>query len=137
MTEIIVNILVQLVSTLAVATKQIKQGRLSGSIFVDASLGSSKHREMFGDNDVEAVLHRLDRLTLDEARTTAAETLEVVHALVENLRQIMSGERIILLCFVYSLLIFLRWTGFVRGHPEGSWSVSFGESELALGLTGF
>jgi hypothetical protein len=49
-------------------------------------------KKLFGDNDVEAVLHRLDRLTLDEARTTAAQTLEVVYGLVENLRQVMSGE---------------------------------------------
>jgi len=49
-------------------------------------------KKLFGDNDVEAVLHRLDRLTLDEARTTAAQTLEVVYGLVENLRQVTSGE---------------------------------------------
>jgi hypothetical protein len=49
-------------------------------------------KKLFGDNDVEAVLHRLDRLTLDEARTTAAQTLEVVCGLVESLRQVMSGE---------------------------------------------
>jgi hypothetical protein len=49
-------------------------------------------KKLFGDNDVEAVLHRLDRLTLDEARTTAAQTLEVVYGLVEVLRQVMSGE---------------------------------------------
>jgi hypothetical protein len=33
MTEIVVKILVELLSTLALATKQIQQGRLSGSIF--------------------------------------------------------------------------------------------------------
>jgi hypothetical protein len=38
------------------------------------------------------VLHRLDRLTLDESRATAAQTLEVVHGLVKNLREVMSGE---------------------------------------------
>ncbi|KAH9965155.1 hypothetical protein BJV74DRAFT_990815, partial [Russula compacta] len=63
MTEIIIKILVQLIRTLAVATKQIKQGRLK-------KFG----KKLFGENDVETVLHRLDRLTLDEARTTAAQT---------------------------------------------------------------
>jgi hypothetical protein len=53
-------------------------------------------KKLFGDNEVEAVLHRLDRLTLDEARTTAAQTLEVVYGLVENLRRVMNGERIVL-----------------------------------------
>jgi len=33
MTKIVVKILVELLSTLALATKQIQQGRLSGSIF--------------------------------------------------------------------------------------------------------
>ena len=35
MTEIIVKIMVELLSTLAVATKQITQGRQSGSILAD------------------------------------------------------------------------------------------------------
>jgi hypothetical protein len=35
MTEIVVKILVQLISTLALATKQVKQGRLSESIVGD------------------------------------------------------------------------------------------------------
>jgi hypothetical protein len=42
------------------------------------------------------VLHRLDRLTLDESRATGAQTLEVVHGLVKNLREVMSGERVLL-----------------------------------------
>ena len=46
----------------------------------------------FGEKDVEAILQRLDRLTQDEARTTAAQTLEVVHSLVQNMRIIIDGE---------------------------------------------
>ena len=49
-------------------------------------------KKLLGDNDVEAVLQRLDRLTLDEARTTAAQTLEVVYGLVQNLRDVINGE---------------------------------------------
>jgi hypothetical protein len=41
-------------------------------------------KNRFGEKDVEAVLQRLDRLTQDEARTTAAEILKVVHSLVQN-----------------------------------------------------
>ena len=47
----------------------------------------------FGEKDVEAILQRLDRLTQDEARTTAAQTLEVVHGLVQNMRIIIDGEQ--------------------------------------------
>ncbi len=50
--------------------------------------------KVFGNNNVEAVLHRLDRLTLDEALLTAAQILEVVYGLVENLRNDMNGEQV-------------------------------------------
>ena len=52
----------------------------------------------FGENDIEAVLQRLDRLTQDEARTTAAETLGVVHGLVQNMREYLDGERVLSSC---------------------------------------
>jgi len=44
-----------------------------------------------GESDVEAVLQRLDRLTQEEARTTAAQTLSVVHGLVNNTRVVVEG----------------------------------------------
>jgi hypothetical protein len=66
-------------------------------------LGTEKFvKKLFGENDVEMVLHRLDRLTLDESRATAVQTLKVVHGLVKNLRQVMSGERVVLLFAIYS-----------------------------------
>jgi hypothetical protein len=50
-------------------------------------------KKAFGEKDVEAVLQRLDRLTQAEARTTAAQTLEVVHGLVQGVREVMEGEQ--------------------------------------------
>jgi hypothetical protein len=50
-------------------------------------------KKNLGEKDVEAVLHRLDRLTHDEARASAAQTLEVVYGLVQNMRGVMSGEQ--------------------------------------------
>jgi hypothetical protein len=47
----------------------------------------------FGEKEVETVLERLDRLTHDEARTTASQTLEVIHSLVQNMRIVMDGEQ--------------------------------------------
>ena len=50
------------------------------------------------------MLDRLDRLTQDEARTTAAHTLTVVHGLVQNMRGFMDGEkltRLVARCFEY------------------------------------
>jgi hypothetical protein len=51
-------------------------------------------KKLFGGAmDVEAVLQRLDRLTQEEARITAAQTLEVVHGLMQNMRVILDGEQ--------------------------------------------
>ena len=49
-------------------------------------------KKLLGETEVEAVLQRLDRLTQDEARVTAAQTLEVVYGLVKNMRVVMGGE---------------------------------------------
>ena len=49
-------------------------------------------KKLFGENEIEAVLQRLDRLTQDEARTTAAQTLEVVYGLVQNMRVVIEGN---------------------------------------------
>ena len=49
-------------------------------------------KKVLGEHQIESVLQRLDRLTLDEAHTTAAQTLGVVHGLIQNMRVVMSGE---------------------------------------------
>jgi hypothetical protein len=43
---------------------------------------------------MEAVLQRLDRLTEDEARITAAQTLAVVYGLFQNMSDVVDGEQI-------------------------------------------
>ena len=52
-------------------------------------------KKLRGENDIESTLQRLDRLTLDEARATAAQTLEVVYGLVRHKRVVMDGERVL------------------------------------------
>jgi hypothetical protein len=49
-------------------------------------------KKLLGDREVEAILQRLDRLTQEEARMTVANTLEVVHELFHNLKEVMNGE---------------------------------------------
>ena len=51
-------------------------------------------KKLFGEKDVEAVLQRLDRLTQEEALITAAQTLDVVCGLFQNMRVVMDGEKI-------------------------------------------
>ena len=46
-----------------------------------------------GENEMEAALRRLDRLTSDEGRVTAAHTLEVVYGLVRHRRVVLDGEK--------------------------------------------
>jgi hypothetical protein len=52
-------------------------------------------KKLRGENDIEATLQRLDRLTLDEARATVAQTLEVVYGLVRHRRVVIDGEKIL------------------------------------------
>ena len=52
-------------------------------------------KKIFGENQVESVLRRLDRLTLDEARIAAMQTLDVVHGLIQNMRMVVNGEAIL------------------------------------------
>ncbi|KAI0292992.1 hypothetical protein B0F90DRAFT_1822487 [Multifurca ochricompacta] len=82
MNEIIVKILVEVLSTLALATQQVKEGRLK-------KFG----KKLLGENDIEAVVQRLDRLTHEEARTTAAQTLEVVYGLFKTMKVVMDDGK--------------------------------------------
>jgi hypothetical protein len=50
-------------------------------------------KKLLGGKDIEAVLQRLDRLTGDEARITAAQTLEVVYGLFQNMKEVVGGEQ--------------------------------------------
>ena len=49
-------------------------------------------KKLLGENEVDAALQKSDRFTHDETRTTAAQTLEVVYSLVQNMRLVMDGE---------------------------------------------
>ena len=99
-TEMVVKILVELLATLALATKQIKEGKPSKSVFPKVFYYLTQYvavkvfKKLLGDKDVEAVVQRLDRLTLDEARITAAQTLEVVYSLIQNMRVVHQEKSI-------------------------------------------
>ena len=54
--------------------------------------------KLLGESEIEAVLQRLDRLTQEEGRTTVAQTLEVVHGLVNNVKIVMNGTQSLLNC---------------------------------------
>ena len=50
--------------------------------------------KLVGEKKMEAIVQRLDRLTQDEARETAAQILEVVYGLAQNVKVVMDGEQI-------------------------------------------
>ncbi|KAI0288609.1 hypothetical protein BC826DRAFT_1107649 [Russula brevipes] len=82
MTGVVVKIMVELLSTLAVVTKQISQGRPKKFL-----------KKLIGEKDVEAVLQKLDRLAQDESRTTAAQSLQAIYSLFKNMRVIMDDGK--------------------------------------------
>ena len=111
MTETVIKIMVELLGVLALATKKINRGRLSKYFvsFLIASHVLSLRAEKFakrllGEKDIESVLQRLDRLTLEESKMTGAQTLEVVHGLVKNMQVVMEGayRPIVNMCIVLS-----------------------------------
>jgi hypothetical protein len=96
--EISVKIIVELLEVLALATQQIKQGRFSEFLLANTS-HSTQHdaeelaKKLLGENDIEAVLQRLDRLTMEESRMTATQTMEVVYGLFKNMKVVMDGKK--------------------------------------------
>ncbi|KAH9046106.1 hypothetical protein EDB84DRAFT_1674249, partial [Lactarius hengduanensis] len=78
MTEIIAKIMVELLSILAQAKKQVKQGRFKQFA-----------KMLLGDSEIENIMRRLDRLTQDEARMMDAHILEVVYGLMNNMKVVM------------------------------------------------
>jgi len=62
-------------------------------------------KRLLGENDVQLVLQRLDRLTLEESRMIGTQTLEVVYGLVKNVRSIMDGACLALSCAKHSHFI--------------------------------
>ncbi|KAH9971096.1 hypothetical protein BGW80DRAFT_1446595 [Lactifluus volemus] len=78
--KVVVKIIIEMLSTLALATKQIKQARLKKFLL-----------KLSGENKVEAALKKLDKLIQEEVRATAAQTLGVVSRVEQNTREIMDG----------------------------------------------
>ena len=51
-------------------------------------------KKILKEKDIESVLDRLDRLTLEESKTTAAQTLDVVCRLVNKVQVVMEGSHL-------------------------------------------
>ena len=88
----------ELLSVLALATKQVKQGRFSkwmSTLYAGAQHRAEKFAmKLLGEKEIENILHRLDRLTQEEGRMTMVQTLEVVYGLVNNVEVTINGKPI-------------------------------------------
>ena len=98
MTEIIVKIIVELLSVLSLATKPIRQGRFSKSIIIYrlsvAQFAIEKFgKKLLGESGVKVDLQRLDRLTQDGFWIAFAQSLSVVHDLVNNTKVVIEGAQ--------------------------------------------
>ena len=121
LTEVIVKIMLELLSVLALASKQIKQGLFSKCAvayicisFVTQYALEKFAKKLLGESEIEAVLQRLDRLTQEEARISVTQTLGVVHSLVGNVKTVLAGARSCMICSQISFLtLSVRWQGVI------------------------
>ena len=95
MLDIIVKIMVEVLSILSIATKEIKQGRASELIpdcmnqTLSAYGRSEKYmKKLAGKTDMEDALSRLDRLTHEEALVAGAQGLEATHDVDDKVKVI-------------------------------------------------
>jgi hypothetical protein len=98
MTDVIVKIMIEVLSILAIATKEIKQGRSSEltdthKLLLADSFLETFVKKLLGRNDIEVALKRLDTLTMEEARMAIAETLKVTNRVDDKVTVLIGGEK--------------------------------------------
>ena len=98
MMDIIVNIMVEVLTILAIATKEIKQRRASELILADSSHLTYRHAEKYvnkllGKDDIESALKRLDTLTQEEARMATVEVLKMMRSVNDKVNVVLDGTQ--------------------------------------------
>ncbi|KAF8270804.1 hypothetical protein EI94DRAFT_701274 [Lactarius quietus] len=77
MTDIILNIMVEVLSILGTVTKEVVQGRSEQYL-----------KKLVGRKDVEDALQRLDKFTQEVSRMAAVESLKSVHGIEDNVKDV-------------------------------------------------
>ena len=96
MRDIIIKILVEVLSILAMATKEIKRYRISGLFLFNrfflldqTTQCSEKYlRKLIGKTDIEDALTRLDKLTQEEARMATTQVLKTARSVEDRVRRV-------------------------------------------------
>jgi hypothetical protein len=91
MIDIITQIMVEVLSILGIATKEIKQSRISESFSTNVLRLTDRCLEKYGKKligrtDMEDALKKLDKLTQEEARMAVAQSLKATHNVDERVR---------------------------------------------------
>jgi hypothetical protein len=116
MGELLAKIMVEMLGVLAQATQQINRGQFSEFVVAYAYRSANHDSEKFtkkllAENDIQAVLQRLDGLTMEESGMTATQIMEVVWGLFNNMKMVMDGtEMFLYLSFTVLIFSSLRWT---------------------------
>jgi hypothetical protein len=113
MTDIIVKIMVEVLSILAIATKEIERGKASEYFLwwrLSLSLGSATLEKylnnLMGRSDMKDALGRLDKLTQDEIGTVAAQVLKTVHGVDERVNVVLESAHAVFKRSMRTILIF-------------------------------
>ncbi len=87
MMDIILEIMVEVLNILAIATKEVKRGRFSElmlrillAISLLRSISEKYLKKLTGNRDLEDSLERLDKLTQEEARMASVELLKMTNS---------------------------------------------------------
>ena len=85
MGDIIVEIMVAVLTILAIATKEVKSGRISELMscilpFLPDGCSEKYFKKVTGNRDIENSMEMLDRLTQEEARMASVEQLRMMHS---------------------------------------------------------
>jgi hypothetical protein len=107
MTDVIVAIMVEVLNVMAIATKEIKQGRTSELSTADSCIciGSADRRsekylkKLMGKTDIEDALRRLDKLTQEEVRMATAQLLELTHGVGDTVKLVLDGAQCVKFCY--------------------------------------
>ena len=95
MTNVMVKIMAEVLSMLAIATKKLKQKRLSELIlppsFLSLTLLETFFQKLIGRNEVEDALLRLDKLEQGELQTVSAQVLKTTCDLKDVASDIKDG----------------------------------------------
>jgi len=92
--------MVEVLTILALATKETRQGRASEPKLIPADMlirtcpNLEKYlKKLAGRTDIEDALKRLDQLTQEEARMAIAQVLRLAHGVDSKVKIIIEGGR--------------------------------------------